>query len=771
MRHKKLIIILILCIFVVLTVGIYRIMNKDNRDPGEQMITTGQAARAIALLEADSTTCKESPNQFEKNEDWYVPYMNRLYEIGYMDTDETKPTTKEAVSPFTYGKLGQLYENMDITDKKLLADVKNNKSTKAISNQEWAAIVEKIASYKNIADVNVEKMIIVATSSNVSSLDAWKVVTTAGEYSFTGLAMDYYIDRQIVAICRGNEILSVQELKSSYVLYPNALVTGIENGVIHAFINGVVRSFEIDEDISKTNVIADIEVKNQKVHRYEIKEGYVSGKLLKYTGTTMEIEGQGTLPIASGFRVYKTYGNLEKKELYDMVVGYDVQKFLIQDGKVCAVLIDRDFVAKNIRVLIKDNAFEKIYHDSVTVSSEQPFEFTYNGQLKKFAAGETFTIKSDSPYLETGTLKIEAAGADGKVRVSSLERGYGQPEYRGTLEVVKTEDGLIIINELPLEEYLYGVVPSEMPYTYHAEALKAQAVCARSYAYKHMQSDTYAYLGAHVDDSTGFQVYNNSLERETAMAAVDDTYGQVMLYDGLPISAFFYSTSCGSSTDATIWGGDGYGYIQGKLLSGESSNIDLQNEAEFRMFITNKYNTYDQEYGWYRWNIDISLSKLTKNVNSRLESLYHSNPQKILTLSGGEYVSMEIGDIGDIQSVETGTRGPGGVLEYVVIHGENAVIMVKTEACIRSVLSPEGCEIRKQDDSVVNNFTRLPSAFFVLTPIQEGDRLTGYRIEGGGYGHGAGMSQNGANTMGNQGVSYEDILKFFYTGIEIIKIY
>ena len=79
----------------------------------------------------------------------------------------------------------------------------------------------------------------------------------------------------------------------------------------------------------------------------------------------MEIEGQGSYEIADGFRAYKTYGNIESKTLYDMVVGYDVQKFLIEDGKLCAVLIDRNFVAQNIRVVLKTNGFQDIYHDSV----------------------------------------------------------------------------------------------------------------------------------------------------------------------------------------------------------------------------------------------------------------------------------------------------------------------------------------------------------------------------------------------------------------------
>ena len=348
---------------------------------------------------------------------------------------------------------------------------------------------------------------------------------------------------------------------------------------------------------------------------------------------------------------------------------------------------------------------------------------------------------------------------------------FRSPSYRGTIEIMKTESGLVIINELPLEEYLYAVVPSEMPYTYNAEALKAQAICARSYAYKHMLSNAYAYLGAHVDDSTRFQVYNNSSEQATTNQAVNDTYGQIMTCNGEPISAFFYSTSCGSGTDALIWGGSGYDYIKGRLLTLEASTLDLTDEKQFKMFIMNNYDTFDREYSWYRWNVTVPLETITQSVNEKVASLYASGPEKVLTLEGENYVSREISSVGNVLSMETGTRGTGGVLNEIVIHGDEATVMIKTESFIRNIFNLSGIAIHKNDESIVDTFTSLPSAYFAIEEVREGEALTGYRLNGGGYGHGAGMSQNGANTMGNNGMGYQDILNFFYSNITIESIY
>lgn len=772
MRNKKLIIVLLICIAVVALVLVYRGISGGDKNPEQSVVTTGQAARAVALLGASVEDCQAAADHFTKNEEWYVPYMNLLYERGYFTEKQIIPSKKEAVSAFTYQKLENLYDNMEITDKKLLSFVKNNKSSQAITNEKWAEIIQAMAEFLAPDRTEVEELNVVATVSNVSSLPSWSMVATTGNYIFTGLSMDYYIDKRIKALTKGDQILCVTEVVSRRVSYPNSLITSVQSGQMNAFISGVVRTFDVDDkSLSVTNAIADISLKDGKISDYNMKQGYVSGKLLKYTDHTVEIEGQGSFEIGEGFRIYKTYGSIETKTLYDMVVGYDVQKFLIEDGKLCAVLIDRNFVAQNIRVVLKTNGFQDIYHNQILVSSDAQYEFSYGGEVKKFTAGEEFTITPDSKYLESGSLVISTAGTDSRITVKSLERGYGMPSYRGTIEVLKTENGLVMINELPLEQYLYAVVPSEMPYTYNSEALKAQAVCARSYAYKHMISNAYAYLGAHVDDSTAFQVYNNSAEQTSATQAVNDTYGQIMTCGGEPISAFFYSTSCGSSTDADIWGGEGYDYIRGRLLSQENPSMDLTDEAQFKMFITNNYDTYDKEYGWYRWNVTIPLANLTQSVNNRIASLYASGPGKVLTLVGNEYVSQEISTVGNVQSIETGKRGTGGVLEYVIIHGDAATVMVKTESFIRKLFNPSGLDIVKNDGSTVNTFSSLPSAFFIVEEVKDTDTLTGYKFTGGGYGHGAGMSQNGANTMGSNGMGYQDILNFFYSNIKIEAVY
>ena len=118
---------------------------------------------------------------------------------------------------------------------------------------------------------------------------------------------------------------------------------------------------------------------------------------------------------------------------------------------------------------------------------------------------------------------------DGCFALMGLKRGYEDPLFEGTLTISRRKEGFLVINELPLELYIRKVIPSEMPSSYPLEALKAQAVCARTYAVKQMDvlrmEDG---IPADVDDSVSYQVYNNQPESERSRQAAEETRGQIM---------------------------------------------------------------------------------------------------------------------------------------------------------------------------------------------------------------------------------------------------
>ena len=150
-------------------------------------------------------------------------------------------------------------------------------------------------------------------------------------------------------------------------------------------------------------------------------------------------------------------------------------------------------------------------------------------------------------------LQIEGS----KIKVDNITRAVKDPSYRGFFEITATSTGdkLELINEVDLEEYLYQVVPSEMPASFGLNALKAQAVAARTYALGDYLGDRFAKDGYFVLDSVMSQVYNNSAENALTTQAVQETKGVIMYSkDGSLVDARYYSTSGGfGASKHQVW--------------------------------------------------------------------------------------------------------------------------------------------------------------------------------------------------------------------------
>ncbi len=378
---------------------------------------------------------------------------------------------------------------------------------------------------------------------------------------------------------------------------------------------------------------------------------------------------------------------------------------------------------KVIRVVLKTNGFKKMEHQKVTLEAKSGLTLSYGDQKKECKAGEKISIQMDDEMFQEGSIIVEPKKEGEKIAIPSLKRGYGIPSYRGTMKLYSAKKGVVLVNELPLEEYLYAVVPSEMPASYEIEALKAQAVCARSYAVKQSKEYSYAEYQAHVDDSVSFQVYGNSKEQKRAMQAVDETAGEKVWHDGKVATTYYFSTSCGKTTSAEAWGS-----------KPSKSNAYLKSVE-----LKGKDGDYEKNLPWYQWKAKIP--------GETLKQLICKNTKK---------------DIGELKNVEVTKRGPGGISLQIKVTGSKGNVIVDTENKIRRALGGNEYIIQKNDGKTVKGSELLPSAFFTVKKEKQD-----YVIQGGGYGHGIGMSQNGANEMAKAGKNYKEILTTFYQGIEV----
>ncbi|MBO4976419.1 MAG: SpoIID/LytB domain-containing protein [Lachnospiraceae bacterium] len=562
----------------------------------------------------------------------------------------------------------------------------------------------------------------------------------------------------------------------------------METGENHlkVFEEGLEKVYECEEGVmipeEAREQVADIVLSDEKVARVQVKSHKINGKVLAVDSEGIELEGVGKYALTERVKGYRLYDTLTMCTGQDLLIGYDFADFVLEDGKICAILMVKEEVMEYIRVLIKSGDYKAMLHDNLTITSDTDYTICYDsgGQTVEelHQAGEVCEIDENSQWLNEGRIRIVPSVLTGKVILQNVSRNQGIPAYRGTIEVMNTGKGLAVINEVLLEEYLYSVVPSEMPASYPAEALNAQAVCARTYAYKHMLHAGLPKYGAHVDDSTGYQVYNNIAEQEAATTAVKETYGQILFWEegDAPADTYYYSTSCGVGSDADVWSVESGGspaYLTSHLINRtEMAKMDLTREEDFARFICSKnVDDYEVSESWYRWQYE-KESIDSDTICQRLKERYQANPSGILTLQeDGTYKSEDVKAWNHILNLEITERGAGGVAKELLLTTDKETYLIFTEYNIRYILCDGETKVFRQDGSQASAPTLLPSGFFLLETVKEKENVVGYYLTGGGYGHGVGMSQNGARNMAAEGRTAQQILAFFYQGCLLLNVY
>ena len=513
--------------------------------------------------------------------------------------------------------------------------------------------------------------------------------------------------------------------------------------------------------------VADLTFRDGRIVKAQERREKVHGRLLRASAKELEIEGHGIFPLSEQMEVYRLYGSLETLEREDLRVGCADTDYVVEKGEIVACLVSEAAGADQIRVLLKNTATGGNYHDTVGVRAD----------------GEESRLHMDE--MTVGERRVyQSANLTDKVSVEMEESTRADHDYRGAIECLRMEQGIVVINELPLEEYLYAVVPSEMPASYPEEALKAQAVCARTFAYRYILRAGLPEFGAHVDDSTAYQVYHNIEENVSSTTAVRETDGMLLAYQGEAAGNYYYSTSCGAGTDVISWqGGNGepVPYLQGGRVSAlwqesaASGGFDaeaLRDEGLFRQFITQVHEEdLEKNEPWYRWTYRVETFD-DGAFCDRLRERQERAPSCVLTKAQGDYyVSEPIKKLGKIKSVEISKRGAGGIAQEMTIVAQKGTVKVLSEYNIRYVLCDGKSPVTKQDGKETVPGQLLPSGFFVLDPVFEtgnqGETVVGYTLCGGGFGHGVGMSQNGAKALGENGASYDQILRQFYPGCEL----
>ena len=317
--------------------------------------------------------------------------------------------------------------------------------------------------------------------------------------------------------------------------------------------------------------------------------------------------------------------------------------------------------------------------------------------------------------LYTGPIEVSARARDGRIKVADRE-------YRGTMEVVSTKNGkLTVVNILDVENYLRGVVPPEIGKLKEdgIEALKTQAIAARTYTVANLGRRKA--LGFDLYGTVADQVYHGyGAEWTIADRAIAETRGVIATYKGQPIAAY-YSSTCAGETESIedAWGGRSVSYLRSvRDRAGRGADFCRHSPV-------------------YTWRVEWKKKTLENILATRLPGL---DPRK-----AGEF---------SLRGLDVKKRSPTGRVQLLEIKSNHGTTTLR------------GDRIRSALRRPVRGQPMLRSTKFSLKFRQ--DSIV---AEGGGYGHGIGLCQMGAIGMARQGYKHDRILKHYYRGIDLDRVY
>jgi len=415
---------------------------------------------------------------------------------------------------------------------------------------------------------------------------------------------------------------------------------------------------------------------------------------------------------------------------------------------------------------------------SVTVKVEGNYSIPEKAALS-VQAGKSYTVKVESGqlYWVDGTVKTAMGSSFTLKRHQGTEtKGLviNSKCYLGDMVVRLNSGSIQLINHIYLETYLYGVVPYEMSNSWPLEALKSQAVAARTYVVTHMNSSSVY----HVHDTEASQVYRGyNGSYSNAIKAVNETKGQVLKY-GSSFASTFYSSSNGGWTE-------------------DSGNV-WTTSLPYTVVKEDPYDVNNPNNPNRSWTVTYAKSPVDSGLQGRvLQYVKPALEQKGYSSSDGEFQIDAIKSM-TMETNKTGYRLKSGQIVFLVTakkkngatastfsvpvdkavstkeapangdEGGQKTPQVKANTKIQAVpeSSTETVEISVAlNKSNARTILNVKSLLFTIK--DDGDKFT---IQGGGFGHGVGMSQYGAQYMAVQGKTYKQILDFYFPGTTLATL-
>ncbi|MBQ8758341.1 MAG: SpoIID/LytB domain-containing protein, partial [Clostridia bacterium] len=379
---------------------------------------------------------------------------------------------------------------------------------------------------------------------------------------------------------------------------------------------------------------------------------------------------------------------------------------------------------------------------------DEPFSVSLN-MLKLSVSDGTLYAKTifggDIAYAESGrSMTISPENSSSGLILNGTH-------YYGSLEFYANSDGKITaINVLNIDEYIKGVLPSEIYPSWDMEALKAAAVVSRTYALKNAMASSHSSAGFDVCNNTHCQMYEGTKkENANTNKAIEDTAGIVVMYNGALATTPYHSSTGGyTASAAEVWGGkpENYPYLT-NVMNPYEDYRNVPNGKWLSVVEPSQLSSY------------ISATYLSKLPGGNLSFNYDKTKNGYISHMT---VSDEAGNTVSLNTADKVRSFFGRLVKSANFGIAKTYIPSSTYSTGVTVLSAEG----EYDLTGLSQYEYITS-----DGIKTATSFTEVLVfDGKGYGHGVGMSQFGARDMANAGFTYEEILATYYPGTELVNI-
>jgi len=486
---------------------------------------------------------------------------------------------------------------------------------------------------------------------------------------------------------------------------------------------GVVQRFG-DEPTDELNLKA---IPGDRLN-LKFKNGAQQETLLTANSVKLEVEEQPlTTPVLQERVVLSTHRSFETAEDAAkrwQAFGIEVEIAQPEQWQVWAKrqVYDTPFLRRLLLSTIQIKGNRTAYLDSQILPQVPIVSWKVNG--KSYSSNQ-LEVTASRELVQVNQGKDDRVGTlyPGQLRL--------QPNAYGTYTLV---------NDVPLEDYLRGVVPHEIGTQAPYAAIEAQTIIARTYALRNLRR--FAIDGYELSADTQCQVYKGlSGTAPNADRAILATRGKVLTYDNQLVDALYSSTTGGvTAAFSDVWNGADRPYLKPVVDAASNiwnlSQLSLADENNFQRFISLRQGFNEAGVQMFRWRKESSMKQITQDLQKFLEK--NKSPLANFTT---------------LQQMQVLQRSPAGrILKLAVQTDRGNLILEKDE--IRSA------------------FSAPRSTLFYLEPLfnqakGENKMLWGYAFVGGGLGHGVGLSQTGAYGLAKLGWTSDRILNFYYPGTQI----